>query len=341
MRRAIRRAFLLLVLAAALGAGALYWLQRAFEAPGPLAAPATVALPRGEGLEEIALRLAAAGVIRNPRVFVLGVRLAGAGRALKAGEYAFPAGASARRVMEILLSGRTVARRLTVPEGLTSRQIVALVEAADGLTGTVDRIPAEGSLLPETYHYSFGDSRAGLIARMERAMDRLLASLADKLPPDSPLPDMRAVVTLASIVEKETARADERPRIAGVFLNRLRRGLRLQSDPTVVYALTRGAGPLDRPLSRADLAVDSPYNTYRVRGLPPGPIANPGRAAILAVLAPAETDALYFVADGKGGHLFARTLAEHNRNVRRWRKLQKERKEKEEKEEAPAAAQSE
>ncbi len=325
MRRVVRRALLAIALITALGAGALYWLRAAFEAPGPLAAPATVVLPRGAGVDEIARRLAEAGVIARPRVFVLGVRLAGTARALKAGEYAFPAAVSPREAMGILLSGRTVARRLTVPEGLTSRQVVALVAAADGLSGEISAAPAEGTLLPETYYYSFGDTRAALIARMERAMATLIETLAAKRAPASPLADMREVVVLASIVEKETARADERPHIAGVFLNRLRRGLRLQSDPTVVYALTEGAGPLERPLTRADLAIDSPYNTYRVRGLPPGPIANPGRASILAVLDPAETDDLYFVADGSGGHVFARTLAEHNRNVRRWRKLQKTR----------------
>ncbi len=323
MRRVVRRALLAIALVTAFGAGGLYWLRAAFDAPGPLAEPVTLVLPRGAGVDEIARRLAEAGVIARPRVFVLGVRLAGTGRALRAGEYAFPAAVSPRGVMEILLSGRTVARRLTVPEGLTSHQVIALVAAAEGLSGKVPPVPAEGSLLPETYHYSYGDARAALVARMERAMKTLLDSLAAKRAPPTPLADMREVVVLASIVEKETARADERPHIAGVFLNRLRRGLRLQSDPTVVYALTEGRGPLDRPLTRADLAVDSPYNTYRVRGLPPGPIANPGRAAILAVLNPTDTDDLYFVADGKGGHVFARTLAEHNRNVRRWRKLQK------------------
>ncbi len=228
MGRVVRRALLAIALVAVLGAGALYWLRVAFDAPGPLAAPTTVVLPRGAGVDAIARRLADAGVIARSRVFVLGVRLAGAARALKAGEYAFPAAVSPREAMGILLSGRTVERRLTVPEGLTSRQVVALVAAAAGLSGEIAAPPAEGSLLPETYYYSFGDTRAALIARMERAMAALIETLAAKRPPPSPLAGMREVVVLASIVEKETARADERPHIAGVFLNRLRRGLRLQ-----------------------------------------------------------------------------------------------------------------
>jgi UPF0755 protein len=224
-------------------------------------------------------------------------------------------------VLSLLREGRTVVRHLTIPEGLTTVEILALLDDAPGLSG--DRSPpAEGTLLPETYNYSWGDSRAGMMARMQKAMAETLAKLWASRAAGLPLATPEAAVTLASLVEKETALAAERPRVAGVFVNRLRLGMRLQSDPTVVYALTAGKGPLGRELTRADLEVPSPYNTYRIDGLPPGPIANPGRAAIAAALQPLASRELYFVADGSGGHAFASTLEEHNRNVTRWRKLQ-------------------
>jgi len=310
------------VVALLLAGGWYVWVQDRFEAPGPAAVETTVILPKGAGVAGVAGALAEAGVIREPLLFRIGVRLAGRDRDLKAGEYAFPAGASARQVMEIVAGGRTVVHRLTVPEGLTSRQILELVAQAEALEGAVGALPPEGALLPETYHFSRGDSRAALVERMAADMQAAVAALwagrDEGLPLDSPA----QMVTLASIVEKETGVAAERPRIAGVFVNRLRQGMRLQSDPTVVYALTQGAGPLGRELTRADLAVDSPYNTYAKPGLPPGPIANPGRAALEAVAHPLATEELYFVADGTGGHAFARTLDEHNRNVAKWRAQQ-------------------
>jgi UPF0755 protein len=279
-------------------------------------------VPRGAGLSDIARRLSDAGVIGDPRIFTYGVLLHGGGDRLRAGEYAFPAGVSPRGAMEVLVAGREVAHAITVPEGLTSAEIVALLEADDRLTGDVAEVPPEGSLLPETYHVQRGDGRPELVARMRGAMDETLAALwagrAESLPFDTP----EEALVLASIVEKETAVADERALIAGVFVNRLARGMRLQSDPTVIYALTDGQGPLGRPLTRRDLEeTDSPYNTYRVGGLPPGPIGNPGRASIAAAVDPADTEYLYFVADGSGGHAFARTLAEHRRNVRAWRRV--------------------
>ncbi len=321
MRRFVAGVLTAFVIVAALGAATLLWGSRAFDSPGPLAAETTLILPRGIGLDEIAPRLAAAGVIETPWLFVWGVRLSGAARGLRAGEFAFAPGVSASGVMELLLSGRTVVRRVTVAEGLTTRQVIGLVAATEGLTGAVTEVPQEGALLPETYHFSYGDSRAEMLRRMAAAMDAALdelwASRAEGLPFATP----REALILASIVEKETALAEERPHVAGVFVNRLRRGIRLQSDPTVVYALSGASGAFDRPLTRADLDVASPYNTYRTKGLPPTPIANPGRAALAAVLDPLATDDLYFVADGSGGHVFARTLEEHNRNVARSRKL--------------------
>ncbi|MCY3981698.1 MAG: endolytic transglycosylase MltG, partial [Alphaproteobacteria bacterium] len=238
---------------------------------------------------------------------------------LKAGEYDFPAGVSAASVRDMLVAGRTVIHRLTVPEGLTTAAVLELLRNTERLVGELPN-PGEGRLLPETYYYSYGDSRAGLVARMQRAMDEALARLFRARPPDSPLKSETELLTLASIVEKETGMSAERARVAGVFINRLKRRMRLQTDPTVIYALT-GGQPLGRALTRADLRLDHAYNTYRNHGLPPGPIANPGLAALEASARPADTDALYFVADGAGGHLFARTLREHNRNVARYRKL--------------------
>ncbi|MFQ5957757.1 MAG: endolytic transglycosylase MltG [Alphaproteobacteria bacterium] len=325
MRRVVRRVLLSLVVVVALGAAALLWGRLEFERSGPLGEETTVVLPRGLGLDGITRRLGEAGIVARPWVFALGVRLSGDARDLRAGEYVFPAGISARGVLELLLSGRTVMRRLTVPEGLTAAQVLELIAAADGLVGEAEGTPDEGALLPETYYFSYGDTRAGMIARMEAAMQAALDSLWPARAEGLPLATPREAAILASIVEKETALDHERAHIAGVFINRLRRGMHLQSDPTVVYALTGGKRALDRPLARADLDVDSPYNTYRNRGLPPTPIANPGRAALAAVLNPLATEDLYFVADGSGGHVFARTLEEHNRNVARWRALQAER----------------
>ncbi len=230
-----------------------------------------------------------------------------------------------RDTLELMVSGKTVARRLTLPEGLTSFEVVALVQKAEGLEGEVQAVPPEGTLLPETYHYARGETRAEVVARMGRALDQVLDELWPERAPGLPISSPEQAVVLASIVEKETAVADERPLVASVFVNRLKKGMRLQSDPTVVYGLTGGKGPLGRALTRKDLQTPSPYNTYLADGLPPGPIANPGRASIEAVLNPAKTEYLYFVADGDGGHRFAKTLAEHNRNVAQWRKRQRKR----------------
>lgn len=299
------------------------WGWSAFRQPGPLAEPASVVIPRGAGLESIARRLAEADVIADTTLFAIAAQLTGKARGLKAGEYRFPAAVSAHDALSIIERGETVVRRVTVAEGLTSAQVVDLLSVTDGLEGAVEVVPPEGSLLPETYHFSWGDDRQTILRRMRRSMDEAVARLWAERAEDLPLATVEEAVVLASIVERETGVAAERGLVAGVFVNRLRRGMRLQSDPTVAYGIAGGAG-LERPLTRADLREETPYNTYVIAGLPPGPICNPGLASLAAVLRPAETDYLYFVADGSGGHAFSRTLAEHNRNVRKWRRLQRE-----------------
>ena len=300
--------------------GIAFWGALRVMAPGPLDRTETVVIPRGSGLEAIALTLDDAGVIDSPLLFVVGAKIAGP---LKAGEYAFPAGISIDGILGMMRQGQTVVRRFTVPEGLTSAQVVALLDREPALSGEVKAVPKNGSLLPETYHYSYGDSRAGLIDRMQHAMDQALAEAWKARDQDLPFDTPQQALTLASIVEKETGIPAERAKVAGVFVNRLQADMKLQSDPTVIFALTDGAGELGRALTRADWKFESPYNTYQVAGLPPGPIANPGRASIHATLHPERHEFLYFVADGSGGHVFARTLPDHNRNVARWREVQR------------------
>lgn len=262
--------------------------------------------------------LAAAGIITHPLAFRLAVRATESEGPLRAAEFAFPARASLRQVLSILRTARPVQHRLTIPEGLTASQIATLFDRADALSGDAV-VPAEGAVLPETYSFERDAPRAAVLARAEAAMKQALHQAWEERDPALPLASPRELLILASIIERETSRPEERAHMAGVFLNRLRLGMKLQSDPTVIYAASGGAGALDRPLSRADLDWDTPYNTYRNTGLPPGPICAPGAATLRATAHPAATDDLYFVADGHGGHAFARTLDEHNRNVARWR----------------------
>ncbi|MCP5368127.1 MAG: endolytic transglycosylase MltG [Hyphomicrobiales bacterium] len=327
MGRAALRLFVFLCVLGAIGATVfLTWGYTQFVQPGPLVSPTAVVIPKGIGIHGIAQRLQDAGVVRNATIFRYGVRFLGRKAPLRAGEFEFPAAISPRQAMEVLQQGPTVVRRLTVAEGLTSAEVVDLIAGAEGLSGAVGKVPAEGALLPETYHFSFGDPRQQVIARMRQSMAETVDALWAERTPGLPLKTKRDAVILASIVEKETAKTEERPRIAAVFVNRLRKGMKLQSDPTVAYGLARSGGGLGRPLTRADLKTPTPFNTYTIDGLPPAPICNPGRDAIAAVLRPSQTEELFFVADGTGGHLFAKTLDEHNRNVAHWRRIQRQRK---------------
>jgi UPF0755 protein len=313
-----------LLVAAGLLAAAGLWVLYELDRPGPHTQDVTVVLPRGTGARAMGSRVVAAGAVRDPLLFLGAALLADKAGALKPGEYRLPAGASARGIVDLLAEGKTVVRQLTVPEGLTVKQVLALVAEADGLQDAVAETPPEGALAPETYNYSWGDGRADVVTRMRRTQSKLLADLWAQRAADLPLASPQEALTLASIVERETGVPEERPRIAAVFINRLKKGMKLQSDPTVIYGISGGLGVLDRPLSRADLQKPLPHNTYVIDALPPTPIANPGRAALQAVVKPLATDDLYFVTDGSGGHAFAKTLDEHNRNVRRLRERERQ-----------------
>ncbi len=318
------RAFLGTILALLiLTGGTAVWGWRQYEQPGPLQASRSVLVPRG-GLAEVGDALAREGVVAGATRFQAAALATSGDGAIRAGELEFPAGVSLRQVLHILRTAKPIQHLVTIPEGLTAIQVTALLDRAPLLEGPA-ALPAEGSLLPETYAYDRGTTRAALMDRAGKAMDRALDRAWATRTPTLPLDRPRDVLILASIVERETAKPEERPRIAAVYLNRLRQGMKLQSDPTVVYGASGGAGTLDHGLTRAELDRDDPYNTYRIAGLPPGPIAMPGAASLRAVTQPMQTDELYFVADGTGGHVFARTGEEHARNVARWREIERTR----------------
>lgn len=329
-----------LVVVIMLGAGAFAaLLYHQFEAPGPLAVSRVVTIPKGEGRIEIATRLEREGAISNRWTFIANYLLRNALGSkpfeLKAGDYEIKKGSSMAQIMETLTQGRGVLSKITVPEGLTSLQIVEKLRQEDELVGDITEIPPEGTLLPDTYRFSKGMDRRELLDRMQGEMQKFLTAVWERRQPSLPITTPEEAIIFASIVEKETGRADERGRVAAVFMNRLRKGMRLQSDPTVIYGIAGGAGTLGRPITRADLDTKTSHNTYQIGGLPPTPICNPGRSAIEASLNPPATTDLYFVADGSGGHTFSDTLKEHNAAVGNWRKVEKEQRKKEQ---AAAAA---
>jgi UPF0755 protein len=302
---------------------ALYFGKQRFDAPGPLAEDKVVNIPRGLGIKDISDLLAREGVIDQPWVFIGGVTVLKARGGLKHGEYRFAQHASLADVVDTIIEGKVVQHAVTIPEGLTSEQIVARLLQNDALAGPVKEIPHEGTLLPETYKFTRGMSREQIIQRMEQVHQQVLQEIWEHRAPDLPLKTPEQLVTLASIVEKETGKPDERTRVAAVFVNRLKNKMRLQSDPTIIYGLAGGKGSLGRPIMKSEIEQATPYNTYVIEGLPPGPIANPGRASLEAAANPARTKELYFVADGTGGHLFSETYEQHQKNVAHLRELER------------------
>lgn len=294
---------------------------------GSLSEKKLVHVKSGMGVSSIADLLQEEGVIENALIFNIAARFTKHEGFLKAGEYEFPPKISMVEVMKMIREGDVFERKVTIPEGLTSYQVVKILEAREDLEGEITEIPDEGTLLPETYLFVAGETRSDKIKKMQIASQEILEAAWENRQEGLPLKTKHEALTLASIIEKETGVSDERRRVSGVFINRLRKGMALQTDPTVIYALTKGKiqdegkGPLGRRLLRKDLEIDDPYNTYKYSGLPPGPIANPGKASIEAALNPESHDYIYFVADGTGGHAFAKTLSEHNANVAQWRKV--------------------
>jgi UPF0755 protein len=318
MMRLARWLLPVIVLSTVIGIGRRY-ADQTWNGVGPLPQSTDFVVPHGS-TDGIAEALTQARIVDGVLAFRVAALLTDEDGPLRAGEFAFPANASLHRVLDILRHGRQVEHHLTIPEGLTAQQIAGLINAAPAMTGRIAP-PPEGAIMPNTYDYLFGASRQALLDRAEHALATTLAALWPDRAQDLPLDSPAQAITLASIVERETAKPDERPEVAAVYVNRLRAGMKLQADPTVIYGVSHGSGVMDRPLDHADLQVPDAYNTYLNTGLPPGPIAAPGIASIEAVLHPADTDALYFVADGSGGHVFSHDYSEQVRNVAKLRKL--------------------
>jgi len=318
----VLRLFVLAIVLAVLAVGAWYWEQWNFQQPGPAPSYKVVMVEPGDHVNTIAQHMADNGVIANGYLFRIGLRIRGLQAQLKAGEYGFPAHASMADVAGILISGKSIQHKLTAAEGLTSKMIFDIVKADPVLTGDAGAVPDEGTLLPETYLFTRGTSRSEMIARMKKAQQKVLSELWHGRKADLPVKTKDDAVVLASIVEKETAIPEERRHIAAVFMNRLRLGMKLQSDPTIIYDITQGY-PLGRGIRESELMRASPHNTYVIAGLPPTPICNPGKDSIAAVLNPADSNDLYFVANGHGGHVFSVTVEQQNRNVSDWRRIEK------------------
>ncbi len=313
-----------ILLAIAIGFGLMVGKQR-FEAPGPLASEKIVNIPRG-GIRDIADQLVREGVIDQPMIFMASILVLKAREDLKAGEYQFNKQASLRQVVETIVEYKVVQHPITIPEGLTSEQIVARLLENNALSGNIKEVPREGTLLPDTYNFPRGFSRERIIQLMQQGHQRILKEVWEHRNPDLPLKSPEQLVVLASIIEKETGRPEERTRVASVFVNRLKQKMKLQSDPTIIYGLVGGKGNLGRPLMRSEIEQPTPYNTYIIDGLPPAPIANPGRASLEAAANPARTKELYFVADGTGGHVFSDNYEQHQKNVARLRGIEQQQK---------------
>jgi UPF0755 protein len=322
----VGNAIITVVLVLMIGAGGAYFYgKQKIEAPGPLQEDKVVNIPARAGMTDIADILQREGVIDNNRWAFIGSVFALKARSeLKPGEYAFQKNASLRDVIGTMVEGKVVQHAVTIPEGLTSQQIVARLSENDIFSGDVHEVPREGTLLPETYKFPRGTTRDQVIARMQQTQKRVLAEIWERRSPDIPVKTPEQLVTLASIVEKETGKPDERSRVAAVFVNRLRQKIKLQSDPTIIYGIVGGKGTLGRPIKRSEILQPSLYNTYVVDGLPPGPIANPGRASLEAAANPARTRDLFFVADGTGGHAFTETYDQHQKNVAKLRTMEKQ-----------------
>jgi len=322
----VGNAIITIVLVVMIGVGAAYvYGKQLIEAAGPLKEDKIVNIPARAGKRDIADVLQREGVIDvNPWAFIASVFALKASSELKPGEYSFQKNASLRDVIGTIVEGKVVQHAVTIPEGLTSEQIVARLSENDIFTGSVREMPREGTLLPETYKFPRGTSREQVLQRMQQTQKRVLAEIWERRNPEIPVKSPEQLVTLASIIEKETGKADERSRVAAVFVNRLRQKIKLQSDPTIIYGLVGGKGTLGRPIKRSEIQQPSPYNTYVVDGLPPGPIANPGRASLEAAANPARTRDLFFVADGTGGHTFTETYDQHQKNVAKLRALEKQ-----------------